>query len=139
MAAFGSTEHVRSLSRRELENLFRYVLKSRDELQTIITRQSREIFELRRKVARQAKQLKAVQAALEKRNRELDKYSEAVQRMAPFALYGAEKLCPSRDCFMFEECVTISDERCPAEERMEDMLREIGGVLDAQLHDVSAQ
>lgn len=68
MAEFGSVEHVKSLSRRKLENLFRYVLKSRDELQTIITQQSREIFELRRRVARQAKQLKEVQTALERRN-----------------------------------------------------------------------
>lgn len=66
--SFGSEEHVRSLSRRELENLFRYVFKSRDELQEIITQQSGEIFELRRKVARQAKQLKEVQVAFERRN-----------------------------------------------------------------------
>jgi len=78
MAAFGSVEHVKSLSRRKLENLFRYVLKSRDELQEIITQQSGEITELRRRVARQAKQLKAVQTALEKRNRTLDGYRELV-------------------------------------------------------------
>lgn len=87
MAEFGSVEHVKSLSRRKLENLFRYVFKSRDELQTIITQQSREITELRRKVANQAAQLKAVQAALEKRNqgelkarwqRKLDRYRALV-------------------------------------------------------------
>lgn len=83
MAKFGSVEHVRSLSRRELENLFRYVFNSRNDLETIITQQSREITELRRKVANQARQLKAVQMALEKRNqgelkarwqRKLDRY-----------------------------------------------------------------
>lgn len=125
MAEFGSDEHIRSLSREQLEDLFRYVFNSRNDLNTIITMQSREINELRRKVARQAKQLKAVQTALERRNRTLDGYRELVQRMAPFALYGEEKLCPSRDCFMFEECVAMSDERCPAKERMEDMLREL--------------
>ncbi len=139
MAEFGSEEHVRSLSREQLERLFRYVFNSRKGLETIITQQQREVTELRRKVANQAAQLKAVQAALERRNRTLDKYRELVQRMAPFALYGTEKLCPSRDCFMFEECEATGDERCPAEERMEDMLGEIGGVSDAQLHDVSAQ
>ena len=83
MAEFGSVEHVRSLSRRELENLFRYVFNSRNDLETIITQQSREITELRKKVANQAAQLKAVQMALEKRNqgelkarwqRKLDRY-----------------------------------------------------------------
>lgn len=125
MAEFGSEEHVRSLSREQLEDLFRYVFNSRNDLNTIITQQDAEITELRRRVARQAKQLKAVQVALEKRNRSLDGYRELVQRMAPFALYEEEKLCPSRDCFMFEECVAMSDERCPAKERMEDMLREL--------------
>lgn len=125
MAEFGSVEHVKSLSRRELENLFRYVFNSRNDLNTIITQQDAEITELRRRVANQAAQLKAVQTALERRNRTLNGYRELVQRMAPFALYVAEKLCPSRDCFMFEECVAMSDERCPAKERMEDMLREL--------------
>lgn len=83
MAEFGSVEHVRSLSRRELENLFRYVFNSRNDLETIITQQSREITELRKKVANQAARLKAVQMALEKRNqgelkarwqRKLDRY-----------------------------------------------------------------
>lgn len=83
MAEFGSEEHVKSLSREELESLFRYVFVSRNELETIITQQSREITELRKKVANQAAQLKAVQMALEKRNqgelkarwqRKLDRY-----------------------------------------------------------------
>lgn len=87
VAAFGSEEHVRSLSRRELVNLFRYVFKSRDELQTIITQQSGEITELRRKVANQSRQLKEVQTALERRNqgelkarwqRAMDRYRELV-------------------------------------------------------------
>lgn len=68
MAEFGSDEHVKSLSRRKLENLFRYVFNSRNDLNTIIKQQSQEIFDLRRKVANQAKQLKEVQAALERRN-----------------------------------------------------------------------
>lgn len=70
MAEFGSEEHVKSLSRDELERLFRYVFVSRNELETIITQQSREITELRKKVANQAAQLKAVQMALEKRNQD---------------------------------------------------------------------
>ncbi len=65
---FGSDEHVRSLSREELESLFRYVFNSRNDLNTIITMQSKEIYELYEKVANQSKQLKAVQVALEKRN-----------------------------------------------------------------------
>ena len=68
MAEFGSVEHVKSLSRRKLENLFRYVFNSRNDLNTIIKQQSQEIFDLRRKVANQAKQLKEVQTALERRN-----------------------------------------------------------------------
>lgn len=68
MAEFGSDEHVQSLSRRKLENLFRYVFNSRNDLNTIIRQQSQEIFDLRRKVANQAKQLKEVQTALERRN-----------------------------------------------------------------------
>jgi hypothetical protein len=68
MAEFGSVEHVKSLSRRKLENLFRYVFNSRNDLNTIITQQNAEITELRRKVANQSKQLKAVQMALERRN-----------------------------------------------------------------------
>lgn len=68
MAEFGSEKHVKSLSRRELENLFRYVFNSRNDLNTIITQQSGEITELRRKVANQSRQLKEVQAALERRN-----------------------------------------------------------------------
>ena len=68
MVEFGSVEHVKSLSRRKLENLFRYVFNSRNDLNTIIKQQSQEIFDLRRKVANQAKQLKEVQAALERRN-----------------------------------------------------------------------
>ena len=83
MAEFGSVEHVKSLSRRKLENLFRYVFDSRNDLNTIITQQDAEITELRRKVARQAHQLKEVQMALERRNqgelkarwqRKLDRY-----------------------------------------------------------------
>lgn len=83
MAEFGSVEHVKSLSRRKLENLFRYVFNSRNDLNTIITQQNAEITELRRKVANQSKQLKAVQMALERRNqgefkarwqRKLDRY-----------------------------------------------------------------
>lgn len=70
MAEFGSEEHVKSLLREELESLFRYVFVSRNELETIITQQSREITELRKKVANQAAQLKAVQMALEKRNQD---------------------------------------------------------------------
>lgn len=68
MAEFGSEEHVKSLSRRKLENLFRYIFNSRNDLNTIIRQQSQEIFDLRRKVANQAKQLKEVQTALERRN-----------------------------------------------------------------------
>lgn len=68
MAEFGSAEHVRSLSREQLEGLFRYVFDSRNDLNAIITMQSRELAELRRKVANQSRQLKAVQTALEKRN-----------------------------------------------------------------------
>ena len=68
MAEFGSVEHIRSLSRRELENLFRYVFNSRNDLNTVITQQDAEITELRRRVANQSKQLKAVQTALERRN-----------------------------------------------------------------------
>lgn len=68
MGEFGSSEHIRSLSRRELENLFRSVFNSRNDLNTIVTQQSREITELRRKVANQARQLKEVQRALERRN-----------------------------------------------------------------------
>jgi len=68
MAEFGSDEHIRSLSRRKLENLFRYVFDSRNDLNTIITQQDAEITELRRRVANQSKQLKAVQTALERRN-----------------------------------------------------------------------
>ena len=87
MAEFGSEEHVRSLSRDELEDLFRYVFDSRAGLQEILIQQSREIAELRRKVADQAAQLKAVQTALERRNqgelkarwqRKLDRYRDLV-------------------------------------------------------------
>ena len=68
MPEFGSVEHVKSLSREELEDLFRHVFDSRNDLNTIITMQSREIAELRRKVADQSHQLKEVQTALERRN-----------------------------------------------------------------------
>lgn len=68
MAEFGSVEHVRSLSREQLEGLFRSVFDSRNDLNTIIKQQSQEIAELRRKVANQAAQLKEVQTALERRN-----------------------------------------------------------------------
>lgn len=68
MGEFGSSEHIRSLSRRKLENLFRYVFNSRNDLNTIITQQDAEITELRRRVARQSRQLRDVQTALERRN-----------------------------------------------------------------------
>ena len=71
MAEFGSVEHVKSLSRRKLENLFRYVFESRNGLETIIKQQDKEITELRRRVANQSRQLKEVQTALERRNSEL--------------------------------------------------------------------
>lgn len=94
MAEFGSEEHVRSLSREQLEDLFRYVFNSRNDLQKIITWQSGEITELRRKVANQAKQLKEVQTALERRNqgevkarwqRTLDALKAENERLRSFA------------------------------------------------------
>lgn len=65
---FGDDKHIKQLSRRELENLFRYMRNSRDNLNGIVRQQSRENIELRRKIGRQAKQLKEMQAALEQRN-----------------------------------------------------------------------
>lgn len=73
MAEFGSDEHIRSLSREKLEDLFCYVFYSRNDLNEIITMQSKKINELHKKVANQSKQLKGVQTALERRNCELDK------------------------------------------------------------------
>ena len=101
MAEFGSEEHVRSLSRDELESLFRYVFDSRNGLETAITQQSREIAELRRKVADQAAQLKAVQTALERRNqgemkarwqRKLDRYRELAKELYKLADHGLMEL-----------------------------------------------
>ena len=101
MAEFGSEEHVRSLSRRKLENLFRYVFDSRNDLNTIVTQQSREITELRRKVANQARQLKEVQMALERRNqgelkarwqRTLDRYRELSKELFKLADRGLMEL-----------------------------------------------
>lgn len=73
MAEFGSDEHIKSLSREKLEDLFLYVFDSRNDLNVIITMQSKKIYELYKKVANQSKQLKGVQTALERRNCELDK------------------------------------------------------------------
>lgn len=66
--SFGSEEHVKSLSRWELEELFRYVFNSRADLHTLLRQQDGEITRLRMRVARQAHQLKEVQMALERRN-----------------------------------------------------------------------
>lgn len=94
MAEFGSDEHIRSLSREQLEDLFRYVFNSRNDLQKIIRWQSEEITVLRRKVANQAKQLKEVQTALERRNkgkvkarwqRKLDAAKAENERLRSFA------------------------------------------------------
>lgn len=65
---FGSEEHVKSLSRGELEELFRYVFNSRADLDRMMRQQDGEITRLRMRVARQAHQLKEVQMALERRN-----------------------------------------------------------------------
>lgn len=92
MAEFGSEEHVRSLSREQLEELFRSVFDSRKGLETIITQQDKEITELRRKVARQAKQLKEVQMALERRNRTLDRYRELAKELFKLADRGLMEL-----------------------------------------------
>lgn len=67
--AFGDDEHIKRLNRRELENLFRYVIKSREDLNIIISQQSKEICELHRKIKNQSRQLSGMQAALERRNR----------------------------------------------------------------------
>ena len=66
--SFGSEEHVKSLSREGLEELFRYVFNSRADLHTLLRHQDKEITELRMKVAHQSHQLKEVQTALERRN-----------------------------------------------------------------------
>jgi len=101
MAEFGSVEHIRSLSRRELENLFRYVFNSRNDLNTVITQQDAEITELRRRVANQSKQLKAVQTALERRNqgemkarwrRALDRYRVLAKELFKLADRGLMEL-----------------------------------------------
>lgn len=67
--AFGDDEHIKRLNRRELVSLFRYVIKSREDLNTIIGQQSKEICKLRRKIKNQSGQLRGMQAALERRNR----------------------------------------------------------------------
>lgn len=101
MAEFGSEEHVRSLSREQLEELFRSVFNSRNDLNTIITMQSREIAELRKKVADQSHQLKEVQIALERRNqgelkvrwqRTLDRYRELAKELFKLADRGLMEL-----------------------------------------------
>lgn len=177
MAEFGSEEHVRSLTREQLEGLFRHVFDSRDGLAEIVSQQSREVTELHEKVARQAKQLKEVQTTLERRNRELDALRaenaklceearylkkgdvlhvltdqelaeqqrreretqasiaalddycehlrELVRDLLPFAYDGMTGYCPDRECFMFEECETMADERCHVEKRLEERLREL--------------
>lgn len=101
MAEFGSVEHVKSLSRRKLENLFRYVFESRSDLETIIKQQDKEITELRRRVANQSRQLKAVQVALEKRNqgelkarwqRKLDRHHKLAKELFKLADHGLMEL-----------------------------------------------
>lgn len=101
MAEFGSVEHVKSLSRRKLENLFRYVFESRSDLETIIKQQDAEITELRRKVANQSHQLKEVQMALERRNqgelkarwqRTLNRYRELAKELFKLADRGLMEL-----------------------------------------------
>ena len=101
MAEFGSEEHVRSLSREQLEELFRSVFNSRNDLNTIIKQQSQEIFELHRKVADQSHQLKEVQTALERRNqgefkarwqRALDRYRELAKELFKLADRGLMEL-----------------------------------------------
>jgi dynactin complex subunit len=101
MAEFGSAEHVKSLSRRKLENLFHYVFNSRNDLNTIITQQSREIAELRKKVADQSHQLTEVQMALERRNhgelkarwqRAMDRYREFAKELFKLADRGLMEL-----------------------------------------------
>lgn len=101
MTEFGSEEHVRSLSREQLEDLFRYVFNSRNDLNTIITQQDKEIAELRRKVANQSHQLKEVQTALERRNqgemkarwqRTLDRYREFAKELYELADRGLMEL-----------------------------------------------
>ena len=66
--SFGSEEHVKSLSREDLEELFRYVFNSRETLNRLLQYQDNEITRLHMRVARQAHQLKEVQMALERRN-----------------------------------------------------------------------
>lgn len=82
------------MSREQLEDLFRYVFNSRNDLQKIIRWQSEDITKLRRKVANQAKQLKEVQTALERRNkgkvkarwqRKLDAAKAENERLRSFA------------------------------------------------------
>lgn len=101
MAEFGSEEHVRSLSREQLERLFRYVFNSRSGLETVIKQQDKEIAELRRKVANQSHQLKEVQAALERRNqgelkakwqRAMDGYRELAKELFRLADRGLMEL-----------------------------------------------
>lgn len=70
-AEFGSPEHIKRLSRENLESLFRYVWDSREELNTIVRMRDREISDLKRKVANQSRQLKNVQSALERRNNDI--------------------------------------------------------------------
>lgn len=87
---FGSEEHIKSMSREKLEEFALYVMRSRNDLETIIRQQSTEIYELRKKVANQARQLKEVQIALERRNqgelkarwqRKLDKLEGEIERL----------------------------------------------------------
>ena len=112
MAEFGSEEHVRSLSREQLEELFRSVFNSRNDLNTIIKQQSQEIFELHRKVADQSHQLKEVQTALERRNqgefkarwqRALDRYRELAKELFKLADRGLMELDDDDFCRIVDE------------------------------------
>ena len=61
---FGSDEHIESLSHEKLKDLARYLVRTRNELNTIVQMQDREMRELQRKIENQSRQLRQMQEAI---------------------------------------------------------------------------